>query len=209
MAVTHADDVQAVVNPPITLLRPRIIGHSTAPCFVDWTDLATGEARGGLAASERPVYEKHEMGETFRQARQDAGLSLREGAARLGVSLVDMSSLERGEMIVSDSDIKRVVELLKAPKAKPTKAFWVRWYAVPEASFETTTPWWVSGEAGDGSYLIFVAAVRATDADAAKDVIRSAYAGEVIIEWSFVNERPSDWAPFGDRFPRADWMVWP
>lgn len=90
------------------------------------------------------------------------------------------------------------------------KVFWVRWYGKPEAGFETTTPWWVSGYAGDGSYTIFVAAVRAEDVESAKNVIASAYDDAIgIVEWSFVNERADDWTPFCDRFPRADWMVWP
>jgi len=24
----------------------------------------------------------------------------------------------------------------------------------------------------------------------------------------FVTQKPADWSPFSDRFPRADWMQW-
>lgn len=90
------------------------------------------------------------------------------------------------------------------------KNFWVRWYGKAGVGFETATPWWVSGYAGDHSYIVFVAGVRAEDDEAAKRVIVDAYDDPSgILEWSFVDERAEDWSPFTDRFPRKDWMVWP
>jgi len=98
------------------------------------------------------------------------------------------------------------------------KRWWVRWYGNADVSFEYHGPWWQSGEAfgvdAEGNELsvpIFVAAVVAEDHRGAEHVIERAYGWDHaggIREWSFVGERPDDWEPFCDRFPRADWMRW-
>lgn len=88
--------------------------------------------------------------------------------------------------------------------------YWVRWYGGD--AFEYDGPWWLSGWSGENLDVpIFVAAVRAKDERAAKKVIEDSYDdhGRSISEWSFCNERPDDWEPFCDRFPRVDWMQWP
>lgn len=97
------------------------------------------------------------------------------------------------------------------PESNVTR-WWVRWYGLPEDSFEYEGPWWISGYAGTEDMTpIFVAAVVADSVEAAQKVIESSYddgpAG--VHEWSFVNGRPDDWEPFCDRFPRAKWMKWP
>ena len=45
---------------------------------------------------------------------------------------------------------------------------------------------------------------------AAYKVIENSYDKQPasISEWSFCNEKPDDWEPFCDRFPRGDWMKW-
>ncbi len=86
----------------------------------------------------------------------------------------------------------------------------MRWYGRDD--FEYDGPWWISGWAtdGEGDIPIFVAAVRAADEGSARRVIEDSYdRPRGVIEWSFSNERPDDWEPFCDRFPRGDWMKWP
>ena len=93
------------------------------------------------------------------------------------------------------------------------KNFWVSWNQRKEYSeFTLDTPWWVSGWSIDDSYSTICAAVRAESEDRAKELVLSAFDQRPIedrFEWRFVEERPEDWQPFGDRFPRADWMKWP
>lgn len=88
--------------------------------------------------------------------------------------------------------------------------FWVSWYSdVPLDEFEYHGPWWISGMSADDADII-CAAVVATDEETAKEVIRLCYDNPPArITWRFCNERPDDWAPFCDRFQRADWMKWP
>ncbi len=53
--------------------------------------------------------------------------------------------------------------------------------------------------------------VLAEDEQSAKEkVLRSydVYLPADAVTWRFVEERPDDWSPFGDRFPKADWMQW-
>lgn len=90
------------------------------------------------------------------------------------------------------------------------KPFWVSWYADREVSFEWPGPWWVSGyELGGQERSTICAAVMATDAGHAQRLIFESHDTFVEIEWRFANERAADWAPFCDRFPRAEWMLWP
>lgn len=97
--------------------------------------------------------------------------------------------------------------------------FWVRFYDNPThlKLFEYHGPWWVSGTRGGwdddvvvDSRDIIVAAVMATDEEAAQRVIVEAYDDKSgPAEWSFVNVKPADWAPFCARFARRSWMKWP
>ena len=86
------------------------------------------------------------------------------------------------------------------------RPFWVSWWYMSE--FELHSPWWISGERGDGVESV-CAAVMATSEDDARACILAAHDVSGEIEWRFAEERPADWAPFCDRFPRANWMVWP
>lgn len=100
--------------------------------------------------------------------------------------------------------------------AQPLKRFWLSWTAKDEGPFTLWSPWWISGAAlyTDGKDILerptICAAVIAPDEDAAKGVIRAAHDKPPLdLEWRFCNERPQDWSPFCDRFPRGDWMKWP
>jgi hypothetical protein len=59
---------------------------------------------------------------------------------------------------------------------------------------------------------IVCVAVVANRMGKAKDIVRSAYdEGQrpAALRWRFAEQRgPSD-PVFGDRFPRAEWMLWP
>jgi hypothetical protein len=88
------------------------------------------------------------------------------------------------------------------------KNYWVSWYADEDVAFTLNTPWWCTGwRCADGAATV-CAAVKAMNEYDAKDVIVAAHDDLVSLEWRFVNERPDEWSPFCDRFPRADWMVW-
>ena len=91
------------------------------------------------------------------------------------------------------------------------KSFWVSWYHTADlGEFELSSPWWVSGERGYDQARTIVAAVRADHPEGARDQILTAYdVRPDDVEWRFCDERPDGWAPFTDRFPRADWMQWP
>ena len=90
--------------------------------------------------------------------------------------------------------------------------FWVSWYA-NKVPFTWHGPWWESGwrlsQDGSGDTATIVAAVMAASEEDAKARIVAAHDCAVEPEWRFCNQRESDWAPFCDRFPRADWMKWP
>lgn len=90
------------------------------------------------------------------------------------------------------------------------KRFWISWCNTPAmGAFELSSPWWISGESGDGTILV-CAAVIAEDELSAKASIVTAYdAPPVSVDWRFCNERADNWSPFCERFSRADWMVWP
>ena len=92
--------------------------------------------------------------------------------------------------------------------------YWLSWYHRPEyGEFELHWPWWVSGTTigvdfeETGSTIC--TAIRATGVAEAKRVIEKSYDNEQRnLEWRFANEQRRDWSPFGDRFPKADWMTW-
>ena len=90
------------------------------------------------------------------------------------------------------------------------KRWWCSWYEAGE--FEYHGPWWVSGSrtVRDRDQAMLCAAVVAKDEADAKRIIREAHEKKrVRIEWRFVEARPDDWEPFGDRFERGAWMRWP
>jgi len=86
--------------------------------------------------------------------------------------------------------------------------YWISWYHKREFSgFELHSPWWITGYTGEGD-ITFCAAVKATDEIKAMEIVRNSYdvPPEDAIEWRFCEERPLDWSPFSDRFPKAEWM---
>lgn len=92
------------------------------------------------------------------------------------------------------------------------KSFWLSfWAAYSLGEFEIHSPWWISGErfgdAGDESAVCV--ACRAEDEEAAMEFIYQSFDNRPAeIEFRFVEERPDDWSPFGDRFRKRDWMQW-
>ena len=108
-----------------------------------------------------------------------------------------------------------VIDCLSAIGTPAKARWWVSWYG-KHGTFELHSPWWNSGtrqaSIGGGEWDdIFYAAVLANSEDEALKVILDAHdnAGAGIVEWRFAHPRPVDWSPFGDRFPRVDWMQWP
>lgn len=92
------------------------------------------------------------------------------------------------------------------------RRWWVSWYSPVElmGKFELHSPWWISGETGDGAKHTICAAIAAHSEGDAQQTVKESYDDcPPPIEWRFVEERPADWSPFGERFPRADWMQWP
>ncbi len=92
--------------------------------------------------------------------------------------------------------------------------YWLSWWHTQDLSaFELNWPWWVSGYRDGGDEqddAAICAAVQADDEDAAKGIVIAAYdVRPDDVEWRFVSERPADWSPFCDRFPKADWMAFP
>lgn len=90
------------------------------------------------------------------------------------------------------------------------RRFWVSWYAT-HGAFEYHGPWWISGQRMADDAATVCAAVIAADEQAAREIIAAAHDKQVdpsMIEWRFVEIKPADWSPFGERFPRADWMQW-
>lgn len=96
------------------------------------------------------------------------------------------------------------------------KKWWLSWWWDHIGEFELHSPWWITGHRGavrGGEFCAedasVCAAVCAESEDAAKSIIlRAYYVVPETLEWRFCIEQPDDWAPFGGRFPRADWMKW-
>lgn len=90
------------------------------------------------------------------------------------------------------------------------KNYWISWVHFPSmGEFELHSPWWYTGyiPSNDGSTVC--AAIKAeSERDAKAQIIRCHDVPPNDLQWRFCEERPSDWTPFGDRFPRADWMKW-
>ena len=88
------------------------------------------------------------------------------------------------------------------------KRFWLSW--LYNGPFEYTGPWWVSGALFHSQIPTICAAVIAESEDKAKEKIFQSHDDpNVYLEWRFCTEKPDDWAPFSERFPKATWMVWP
>lgn len=96
---------------------------------------------------------------------------------------------------------------------EPQRPFWLSWYNEPRmGGFELHSPWWCSGWRMSDDADSIVAAVRATDPDAAREVVRSSYDSPPdAMEFRFVEARDEGWSPYNDRFRPAAWMLeyWP
>lgn len=92
------------------------------------------------------------------------------------------------------------------------KKYWLSWYhsTAELGMFKLSWPVWNVGQDGESDSEIMRAAVKAKNEEAAMHIIVSSYddimAGD--IEFIFVDEKPVDWSPFSDRFPKASWMKW-
>lgn len=92
--------------------------------------------------------------------------------------------------------------------------WWVSWYSTADmGERKLSSPWWKSGQRGDGASTI-CAAIRAVSPEEVRLKVAAAYDIKIEnpltqIEWRFINQRDEKWEPFNDRFPRADWMKWP
>ena len=94
----------------------------------------------------------------------------------------------------------------------PPRRWWVSWYSPTElyGKFELHSPWWISGETGDGAQHTICAAIEAHSEGDAKQIVKECYDDcPPPITFRFVDEQPADWQPYTDRFPKADWMQWP
>lgn len=88
-------------------------------------------------------------------------------------------------------------------------SYWLSWWHDHErqGAFELHWPWWVSGHTMDDDETI-CAAVRADSGLAAQSMVYHAYDNPQPLKFRFCTEKPADWSPFSERFPRADWMKW-
>ena len=93
------------------------------------------------------------------------------------------------------------------------KNFWVSWYCPHDLSgFELNSPWWISGYIFDEDEGIDVdiicSAIKAENEHlAAMKIYESFDQRPDHINFRFIEERPDDWSPYCDRFPKANWMV--
>lgn len=90
------------------------------------------------------------------------------------------------------------------------KRFWVSFRLfTPLDEFAYHGPWWVSGHGDD--YRNVCLAVCAESQDRVREQVGAMFDADAQyrIEFRFIEERADDWEPFGDRFGRRDWMLWP
>lgn len=73
-----------------------------------------GHGEGGCQIVDIPLYPRTEEAKCLRELRIANGVTLREGADVLGISVVELSSLERGRLRLADSyDWKIVYDLIE------------------------------------------------------------------------------------------------
>lgn len=65
----------------------------------------------------------------------------------------------------------------------------------------------MQGNSDDGKVIF--AAIEAPGEIQARATVFAAQDVPHEIAFSFVKQKPDDWSPFTDEFPRADWMQWP
>jgi len=88
-------------------------------------------------------------------------------------------------------------------------SFWVNDIVLPH--FEMHRPWWISGQDMNDRSSICCAVIADNEDEVKKYVLSCFDEGHVPekLEYRFIEERPKDWDPFYDRFPKGDWMQWP
>lgn len=95
------------------------------------------------------------------------------------------------------------------------KRFWLSWHETGPHDYKG--PWWTSGKSVQMDPVSYMpkevnhcfAAVLAENAYAAQTIIMDRHLGVRPVSFLFVQEMPSNWEPFSDRFPQHDWMEWP
>jgi hypothetical protein len=101
------------MNPPLQILDCTQIGERKACGFVEYND-----GTGGWAEWSEPVYEDSPQGELLRKIRVEEGehVTLSQAAKALSISVVDLSSLERGRKTLSPVDWERAFAAIRALK---------------------------------------------------------------------------------------------
>jgi hypothetical protein len=89
------------------------------------------------------------------------------------------------------------------------KKYWISWYHDENFSpFELETAWWISGEEYNKNRKMICAAIYSDHIALAHQKIQMLYdIPPREIEFRFCEEKPNDWTPYCDRFPKADWMT--
>lgn len=89
------------------------------------------------------------------------------------------------------------------------KPYWLSWEH-RGGDFTLVTPWWISGYTAD-NHPVVSAAIMARNEAEARMKVHDSYtpsSRDTLPSFRFAEERPADWSPFSDRFPRASWMRW-
>ncbi len=95
----------------------------------------------------------------------------------------------------------------KQPALHP---YWLSWWLTEETGdFDLDWPWWVSGTRASDDAEAVCAAVRASSAMAAMEIVMQAHdVRPSKLEVRFCEVQPEDWTPFTSRFQKAEWMRW-
>ena len=88
------------------------------------------------------------------------------------------------------------------------KKYWISWYHAEDFTpFTLDTAWWVSGEDMNNRQTI-CAAIFSDHVALAHQQIQMLYdATPKEIEFRFCEEKPDEWTPYCERFPKAEWMT--
>lgn len=112
----------------------------------------------------------------------------------------------RIEAILAQSKLRREREI--AQQAKGGKR-WRASFELLSGDYELHCPNWESGY-GRGPTVVFVAIAESED-ELMEYIEEHCLEEGSSIEWRFADERPDDYSPYSDRFPKSDelWEVWP
>lgn len=91
------------------------------------------------------------------------------------------------------------------------KKWWVSWYDHPGnfTLVEYEYPWWITGYRADGKATFCAAVIAPSEVEAKEQIVQAYRYMPVNMEWRFCEEKPEDWEPFCERFPRSCGMQWP